>query len=130
MNCRILRRRRAHLRAPETAAAAGEFAPSGHAQMAANEKANRPNCAPRSRAQPTPNDWRNWRARPRAWPGQRARDEVEDDGESAMRACSLRPAKLLRLRGQLGGSRFTRHRDLDKCGGTHSAKASTLSATP
>jgi hypothetical protein len=50
MNCRILRRRRAHLRAPETAAAAGEFAPSGHAQMAANEKAN-PSIVAQLRAQ-------------------------------------------------------------------------------
>src|SRR3981081_2056684 len=114
MNCRILRRRRAHLRGPETAAAAGEFAPSGHAQVAANEKAN-PSIAAQLRAQiPGSTD-----------PQRLAK--LASDGESAARACSLRPANLLRLRGQLGGSRFMRHRDLDKCGGTHSAKASPLS---
>jgi hypothetical protein len=39
MNCRTLRRRRAHLGAPEPAAAAGKFAPSSHAPMVGNEKA-------------------------------------------------------------------------------------------
>ena len=50
MNCRILRRRRAHLGAPATAAAAGEFAPSGHARMVGNEKAI-PSIAAQLRAQ-------------------------------------------------------------------------------
>jgi hypothetical protein len=39
MNCRIVRRRRAHLGAPEPTAAAGKFAPSSHAPMVGNEKA-------------------------------------------------------------------------------------------
>jgi hypothetical protein len=50
MNCRILRRRRAHSSAPVTAAAAGEFTPSGHAQMAGNENAA-PSIAAQLRAQ-------------------------------------------------------------------------------
>ena len=40
MNCRTLRRRRAHLGAPEPAAAAGKFAPSSHAPMVGNKKAS------------------------------------------------------------------------------------------
>jgi hypothetical protein len=50
MNCRILRRRRAHLGAPVTAAAAGTFGPSGHAQMVGNKKAT-PSIAAQLRAQ-------------------------------------------------------------------------------
>jgi len=50
MNCRIVRRRRAHLGAPEPAAAAGKSAPSGHAQMVGNVKAN-PSIAAQLRAQ-------------------------------------------------------------------------------
>jgi hypothetical protein len=49
MNCRILRRR-AHLPAPATTAAAGKFAPSGHAQRVGNEKAT-PSIAAQLRAQ-------------------------------------------------------------------------------
>jgi hypothetical protein len=50
MNCRILRRRRAHLRTPETAAAAGAFAPSDHEQRVGSEKAG-PSIAAQLRAQ-------------------------------------------------------------------------------
>ncbi len=50
MNCRIVRRRRAHSEAPVTAAAAGKSAPSGHAQMVGNGKTT-PSIATQLRAQ-------------------------------------------------------------------------------